>query len=314
MPKKTHPLFLPFLLMVTGTWITPAMSASFALHHESFFFGQRGAGVAIAGVNGTTEFGHPVPVSGSSLAVDLHGIGSASQTYSVGGGSVHEVGEQLSHGIQVEFSEADRTVGIDLFSRLTVDGELPTALSVKITNDLFGNRSYADASAKTVLEVVGNPGEPVRVHIDAWASSNTSGSFDTEVSLAAGFPNNFRIMHNDTIVWIADTSILDPNGDLLQDDLLINAVVGDTITVDAAVLANLWGTVTDTSFSGNYANVSFNAVVDLEPVPIPSAVWFLGSGLFSLFAVWKNTGGSSSVHNKIRDRDPGQGHPSFETG
>ena len=283
MKKRSLGLFLLVSFMVMGVWVVPAMSAYFTLDNDSFFFGQRGAGVAIEGVHGTTDFGHPAHNPSSPLAVDMYGAGSASQTVTQNS-IVYEVGEQLVHSIEVEFSNSDTAADIGLFASLGVTGMLPSPLNVAVTNNDWERHSYADAWGKTVLAINGDDGEAVRVHIDSWVTSNTNGSFDTTVGLDGCYPDNFSIWHNGVNIWDAGSSILDPNGTIL-DDLIIDAVVGDTITLNAKVCATLSGTVWDEVFMGNYANINFHAAVELEPVPIPGAVWLLGSGLIGLVAV-----------------------------
>jgi len=289
MNKKLAYLFVPTFCLMMGAVTTSALAAYLTLE-PSFFFGQRGAGVQVQGQEGGTDYGHPEPVPGSPLAVDLHGAGSASQTVTVGP-TTYEVGEQLSHDIEVEFMTSDTEVDIHLSAHLGFTGELPDMYTVEVTNNEWEHRSYADATAKTVLGIQGNPGEAVRVHIDSWAASGRNGEFETEVGLSAGFPNNFGIYHNENQVWGAGGVLFDPNGHLL-DDIVINAMVGDTITVDAAVFANLGGAHTDFDFVGNYAHIDLNTSVRLEAVPIPGAVWLLGSGLIGLLGIRRKSPGT----------------------
>lgn len=271
MKKRSLGLFLLVSFMVMGVWVVPAMSAYFTLDYTpgtgSFFFGQRGAGVAIEGIHGTTDFGHPTHNPSSPLAVDMYGAGKASQTVTQDL-FVYEVGEHLVHSIEVEFLNSDTAVDIGLRASLSVEGMLPSTLNVAVTNDSWEGPSYADAWGKTVLAINGDDGEAVRVHIDSWVTSNTNGSFDTTVGLGGCYPENFSIWHNGVNIWDAGSKIYDPHGTIL-DNLIIDAVVGDTITLNAKVGATLSGTVWDEVFTGNYANVNFHAAVELEPDPDP---------------------------------------------
>ena len=263
MIKKSLGLFSLVFFLVMALWDAPAISAFLELDVNSFFFGQRGAGVQIQGIHGTTDFGHPTGTPSYPLVVDMYGAGSASQTVTVNN-VTYEVGAQLNHGIEVELSNDDMEADLDLSAHVSVTGILPSAYTVEITNNVWESRSYADAWGKTTFAVNGDPGETVRVHIYAEAdSARNSPDFETEVALDGTYPNSFGIWHNGSEIWNGGR-ITYPHG-MLLDDYVIDAVVGDTITIEASVCAMLWGSKMDDDFTGNYAFVNFNAHVTLEP-------------------------------------------------
>ncbi len=276
-------------LIVAGLGATTAQAASLTINYtapgdvnNSFFFGQRGAGVAIEGVEGTPDFGHPVDVVPPAYDVDRYGAGTASQTVEVSG-VTYQVGETLEHWIRAGVDHGNPSQAqVKLHSSLSFTGLLPAPYSVTLTNDRFDaeSTSYADATAKAVFRIEGHPGERVRVHIDASASSATNNPDFSMVKAALGgaFPDDFSIWHNGAKIWDAGHSIDKPNGKLL-DDFTFEAVAGDVFAVDASVLAQLGGDTFDADFEGNYAWINFEAQVGLEPVPLPAALPLFLSGL-----------------------------------
>ena len=184
---------------------------------ESFFFGQRGAGITVNGVIGTTDFGHPNGFIGTSGG-EMYGEGRAETD--MGGGNYIE--ENLSHVISVEFYEdfLDSYANIFLGADLLLNGGFYTSHTVTVSNNDWVWRSYADAWAKTVLNI--NPGsgevigQAVRIHVNSFADSDQWGIFDTETGLAGTHPNNFRVLLNDELMYDAGAAFYSPNGDILD--------------------------------------------------------------------------------------------------
>ncbi len=281
MRKSLRALIILAVVAVSVVTLTAMVSAAtLALDSSSEFFGQRGGGISEGSTHGTPDFGHPV--SGTEHAVDLYGEGTASITLSTG----DVVEETLGHEMQLDFLNGDTEVEFYLHSWLETSGDCQSSVNISITNNHWNNTSYSNMAAKTNLLVVGNPGESVKVHISSGADSDRSGAFTTSTSIGAPFPDNFSIWLNDVKVYDAGGPIMDPNGQLL-DDFVVNAVAGDIVSIRAAVDSTLGGTVIGTDFNNNYAETSFYTHVSLEqnPVPIPGAVWLLGSGLLGLVAV-----------------------------
>ncbi len=268
---------------------TMVLAATLVLDDSSEFFGQRSGGVSANSIPGTTDFGHPQSVPGSTHALDLYGSGVAYIELSQGG-TTNTVGETLTHGMQLDFLNGDTEVDFSLKTSLTVGGESPfspdPSVEISITDSFWNPPSYSNMAAKTNLLVVGNPGESVKVHIHSWAESARSGNFDTTTSIGAPYPDNFSVWLNDDKLYDAGAVIQDPN-DVLLDDFVVDAVAGDIVSIRAASDATLGGTVIGANFDGNYAWTNFYTHVSLEqnPVPIPGAAWLLGSGLLGLVAV-----------------------------
>ncbi len=281
------------VLMMLCLGAAPIRASTFSIDTDnSFFFGQRGAGIDIDGTKGLPNFGHPSGEINSSY-VELHGQGQAETSISDGHAS-----EILAHDIMVYWDEYDQRELIDLHAGLELSGEIYSGFHAVTVNDNSfneGSHSYADAWAKTVLNI--NPeageslGQPVTVHIFSHVESYRGDLFTQETLLGGGYPNNFRVLHNDDEVFNADELIYSPNGDII-DDLIINAVIGDTITVDAAVVAKLGG---NENLTGDFeqnpmVNFTTGLYIESTPVPIPGAVWLLGSGLLGLVAVRRRKG------------------------
>lgn len=282
-----------FLMSFAVSSMSTAQSdaATLSLDYEnSFFFGQRGAGVKIAGVEGTSDFGHPFLYSNFPYEVYMYGSGHASQTVTTQG-VTYEVGENLQHRISIDIDDIYSDFAtINLYASLNFTGLLPDPLPVTLSDNDFGDHdSYADAWGYTYFRIDGVEGEMARVHINAEVSSalNHPDFDNASVGLGGCYPNNFSIWHNGENIWDAGTSIDNPNGSLL-DDFVFDAMTGDTFIVNSAVWATLGGKRTDDDFQGNYAHTNFEATVELESmgaVPVPGAIWLFGSGLLSLSAI-----------------------------
>ncbi len=269
---------------------TMVSAATLVLDDSSEFFGQRGGGVSAYAIHGTnTDFGHPGPVPNSPHAVDLYGEGIANIELTQGI-TTTTVGERLTHGMQLDFSNGNTEMDFSLKASLTVWGQTPfypdPRVEISITDSFWNPPSYSNMAAKTNLLVVGNSGEAVKVHIHSWAESARQGDFTTTTDVGAPYPDFFSIWLNDDKLYDAGSYIQDPNGVLL-DDFVIDAMAGDIVSIRAASGATLGGTVFGADFDGNYAWTNFYTHVSLEqnPVPIPGAVWLLGSGLLGLVAV-----------------------------
>ncbi len=271
---------LVVLVSLLGLVAAPGWAASFSVDvGSSFFFGQRGAGIEIDSSYSGTDFGHLVGTIGAAGG-EMIGTGSAEAE--VGG-------EMLDHRISVDPAyEIPQCAHIELAAYLAVDGEAFN--NVVVTNNNWNNYSYADASTTTVFTI--NPGsgeavgQSVLVNVEASAFSDEGGLFDKETGLGGGFPHNFRVLHNSEVVYEADNPVFSPDDSIL-DGLVINALIGDTIAIDAAVWAHLLGNEMVDGYFEGYAEIEclVDLSVESNPVPIPGALWLLGSGLFGLVAL-----------------------------
>ena len=283
------PLFLLLLLTAVVWFMAPASvgAAFFTVDTgSSFFFGQRGGGIDIDGNMEDTDFGHPVGTIGSNGG-EMTDSGYA---YTGSYDSSGEVREQLDHSIQVDISAGGEVADILLSSVLYLEGSLENQHNVTVTDNTGNGNSYADAWAKTVFYI--NPGageslgDNVRIRVHAVANSYDWGLFYTATGLSGTHPNNFRVLHNGTVVWDAGNVINSPSGDIL-DDLVIDVLIGDTITIDAAVWANLGGEEELVGGFDGIADVELMSTLEIEasPVPIPGAALLMGAGLIGLAAV-----------------------------
>ncbi len=145
-----------------------------------------------------------------------------------------------------------------------------------------------------------------QVHVSASAQFNrvagdtqTDTAFAVKIIACEGDPADFSsVMHNHSwlFCYISDlSSDDDPNTwETLTAITTIDAPLPtntDYIAVEIMAIENIVNDTSGTEFDGHYAD---NVSLDINVVPIPSAVWLLGSGLLGLLTVRRRHQGKMS--------------------
>lgn len=146
------------------------------------------------------------------------------------------------------------------------------------SNNLTAN---SEGSPGIFFQVSGSPGDEVQINYFWQASiSNYDGGPDTLSTLSGGSAPMF-ISLNGANVWHQDDpiSVGTNSFPVFEENGSFSAQVGDIIGINLAAYAN-----NDFSGEGDYLYSQAYNSLELEVVPLPPAVWLLGSGLLGLLA------------------------------
>ena len=313
-------VFVALLVSVLFSSFGEAAHLNVITDSPSWYYGQRGAGVLeeelIDGVRSEsfreTRFGH----------LTLHGSGSY---YIQSGDGENEImgnwtDTSVGHSLSIAYGDYGNNKNhVDIRQTASASGSVwagpySTMTHVLIADDGFGTwGAYADSTVVQAMQIEADNGEsvgnPVTVTVSSrywWYADLSSidpipmGWIQGIISGPAG-TSGFTVFRKDSNGNILETYAHDPVT-LYENassprvgiplwDLTIDATVGDIIEVDSAIFSKIYldGEREDGSefdWQG-YASLELHTGVDVasSPVPIPAAIWLLGSGLLGLVAI-----------------------------
>ncbi len=290
----------------------------------SWYYGQRGAGVLVEVSEGSwhepfeeTRFGDltlygpdpydPYPIQWGDGRDEIE----SNWTYT-----------SVSHGLSIAYGDyGNNKSQVDIWQTSSaysyVDaGDMSPVTHVQITDDWFGvHGAYADATVVQAMQIEADEGEsvgnPVRVTVSTtcwwepsiWGDPAGPNWIEGIVS-GSGGTGGFTVYRKDSNGEILETysygdTFLDFYQYLYGDQLrqfTIDAAIGDLIEVDSGILSRIYLDAYNEDGSGidweGSAWLELYTTVDVasSPVPIPAAVWLLGSGLLGLGAMRRRSG------------------------
>ena len=274
-------IILIFMLSLATAPAT--VSAANFSYYASSLFSQSGAMVS-----NTSETVDPGPVSDWS-----HEEVNSSQEAETQDGNINAYGsgfgvvEMYNSGCELQVTMEGNANGNSTDS----DGHL----------EGYGGTSTVQSGVTTGIyfELVAGPNEQIGdpVQIDFQWTGDAEASDGTSAKISGGFAGDtIAITLNDypalttfdltKAVWTMDgVSVENGNGYQNMDDGSFTAAIGDIVGIHMGVYADVnWDGEGYEMWAMANQNLSM-IVTEAPPVPIPGAVWLLGSGLFGLAAI-----------------------------